>query len=379
MQIELRKIDGVRPYERNPRINDGAVDAVAKSIREFGFRQPVVVDTEGVIVCGHTRWKAAKELGLERIPVHVAADLSPEQLKAYRLADNKTSELSEWDFELLPLELSELQGMDFDLSLLGFDSDELDKLLNGESVTEGQTEPDAVPEVPEEPASKRGEIYQLGRHRLICGDATNSSDVEALMDGAKAGLFLSDPPYNVSYEGGTGLAIQNDEMEDSQFREFLTLAFKNAVEALNPGGSFYIFHADSEGYNFRAACRAAGLQVRQCLVWVKDVFVLGRQDYHWRHEPCLYGWRDGAAHSWYSDRSQTTVLEFKRPKRSELHPTMKPVEMLVYLIRNSSKRDDLVLDPFGGSGSTLIAAEQTACCPKTQPNDLTGKVRQIRV
>lgn len=362
MEIIQMKIADVIPYERNPRINDNAIEAVAASIKEFGWRAPIVVDENKVIICGHTRLLAAKHLGLDTVPVHIAKGLSLEQVKAYRIADNKTGEIAEWDYDLLSLELTDLQQADFDLSLLGFDADELDKLLNGEdAVAEGMTNPDEVPEPPEEPISKRGEIYQLDSHRLMCGDATDNANVEALMCGEKANLLLQDPPYNVAYEGGTAehLTIQNDNMDDAAFFNFLTDAFKCAVEVMKPGASYYIFHADSEGYNFRGACKAAGLQVRQCLVWKKDSLVLGRQDYQWEHEPILYGWKDGAAHNWYSDRKQTTVLEFDRPKRSELHPTTKPVEILVYLIKNSSQRGELVADFFGGSGSTLIACEQT--------------------
>jgi site-specific DNA-methyltransferase (adenine-specific) len=362
MEITKMKIADVIPYERNPRINDGAVEAVAASIKEFGWRAPLVVDENNVIICGHTRLKAAEHLGLDTVPVHVAKGLTPEQIKAYRIADNKTGEIAEWDFDLLPLELADLQNMDFDLSVLGFDTDELDKILNGDDViTGGQTDPDEVPETPEIPVSKAGEIYQLGRHRLMCGDSTNSVDIEALMNGEKVNLLLQDPPYNVAYEGGTAehLTIQNDNMDDAAFFNFLTDAFKCAVEVMTPGAAFYIFHADSEGYNFRGACKVAELQVRQCLVWKKDSLVLGRQNYQWIHEPILYGWKDGAAHNWYSDRKQTTVLEFDRSKKSELHPTTKPVEILIYLIKNSSQRNELVADFFGGSGSTLIAAEQT--------------------
>jgi len=362
MNVELKNVDEIRPYEKNPRINDGAVDAVVKSIREFGFRQPIVVDNDGVIIVGHTRWKAAKKMGIEKVPVHVATDLSPEQIKAYRIADNKTNEIADWDYELLPIELSELQNMDFDLSLLGFDDSELEALLNGKEadvVTDGMTDPNEVPEAPEEAVSKRGEIYQLGNHRLMCGDSTKSEDVTALMNGELADILVTDAPYNVAYEGGTGMTIQNDDMSDGDFRNFLISAFKNAHDIMKPGASFYLFHSDTEGLNFRSACVAAGLKLRQCLVWKKNSLVLGRQDYKWIHEPILYGWKDGAAHNWFSDFSQTTVLEFARPKKSELHPTMKPVEMLIYLMKNSSKKGDLVADFFGGSGSTLMAAEQT--------------------
>jgi len=362
MNVELKNVDEIRPYEKNPRINDGAVDAVVKSIKEFGFRQPIVVDADGVIIVGHTRWKAAKKMGREKVPVHVAQDLTPEQIKAYRIADNKTNEIADWDYELLPIELSELQNMDFDLSLLGFDDSELEALLNGKEddvVTDGMTDPNEVPEAPEEAVSKRGEIYQLGNHRLMCGDSTNSDDVTALMNGELADILVTDAPYNVAYEGGTGMTIQNDDMSDGDFRNFLISAFKCAHDIMKPGASFYLFHSDTEGLNFRSACVAAGLKLRQCLVWKKNSLVLGRQDYKWIHEPILYGWKDGAAHNWFNDFSQTTVLEFARPKKSELHPTMKPVEMLIYLMKNSSKKGDTVADFFGGSGSTLIAAEQT--------------------
>ena len=371
MNIQNMKITDIRPYEKNPRINAGAVDAVAASIKEFGWRAPIVVDREMVIICGHTRLLAAKKLGLDVVPVHVADNLTPEQVQAYRIADNKTGEIAEWDYSLLPLELQELQEANFDLSLLGFDADELDKLLNGETeeITEGETEPDAVPEVPEIPASRTGEIYQLGDHLLMCGDATNPDDVAALMGEEEADLWLSDPPYNVAYEGSNGLTIENDNMSDSNFREFLRTAFDNVHNHMKPGASFYIFHADSEGYNFRGACHDIGLKVRQCLVWKKNSLVLGRQDYQWTHEPCLYGWKDGAAHNWYSDRCQTTVMEFDKPKRNDVHPTMKPVEMLIYLLKNSSERGNIVIDTFGGSGSTLIACEQTGRVCKTMELD----------
>ncbi len=362
LKIVYFKVDELIPYNNNPRINDKAVAPVAESIKEFGFKVPVVIDENHVIICGHTRFLAAKSLNIKELPCVIATDLSPEQIKAYRIADNKTGEIAEWDYELLPIELSELQGMDFDLSLLGFDTSELEQLMNGtedDVVTDGMTDPDEVPEAPEEPVSKKGEIYQLGNHRLVCGDSIKSDDVKALMNGELADLWLTDPPYNVAYENDAGMTIQNDNMGDSEFLAFLISAFKNAVQVMKQGASYYIFHADSEGYNFRGACIVAGLKVRQCLIWKKDSLVLGRQDYHWLHEPVLYGWKDGASHSWYSDRKQTTVMEFDRPKKSELHPTTKPVEMLIYLIKNSSKKGDLVVDFFGGSGSALIAAEQT--------------------
>ncbi len=362
MNVSEVDIKLIKPYEHNPRFNDDAVDSVAKSIKEFGWRSPIVVDKDNIIIAGHTRWKAAKQLGLTTVPVHVADNLTPEQVQAYRIADNKTGEIAEWNYEMLPVEIRELQDANFDVSLLGFDTDELEKLLNGtdsDSIEDGETDPDAVPEAPEDPRSKNGILYELGKHRLMCGDATSSVDVDSLMGDDIANLWLTDPPYNVAYEGNHGMTIENDDMSDSAFREFLRLAFEAAHNAMAPGSSFYIFHADSEGYNFRGACHDVGLQVRQCLIWKKNALVLGRQDFQWIHEPALYGWKDGAAHNWYNDRSQTTVMEFNKPKHNDVHPTMKPIDLLIYLLKNSSQRDDIVLDTFGGSGSTLIACEQT--------------------
>lgn len=359
MQVELRSPNSITPYPGNPRVNDGAVDAVAASLKEFGFRQPIVVDEEGVIIVGHTRWKAAQKLGLEQIPVHVAMNLSPEQIKAYRIADNKTNELATWDKALLPLELAELKACDYDLGLLGFEPDELAKWLGGET-TDGLCDPDDVPAPPDEPVTQPGDLWILGEHRLLCGDATSDVDVTRLMQREKADLLLTDPPYGVSYVGKTkdALTIENDSLDDEAFREFLVVAFVNAFNVLKPGAAFYIWHADSEGFNFRGAIHDCGELVRQCLIWNKNSMVMGRQDYHWKHEPCLYGWKNGASHRWYADRSQTTVLDFARPSRSEIHPTMKPAALIAYQIGNSTKQRDLVFDPFLGSGTTIIAAQQ---------------------
>jgi DNA modification methylase len=362
MQIVNMKIADIHPYEKNPRFNDDAVEAVAKSIKEFGWRSPIVVDKDYVIVCGHTSYKAAQQLGLAEIPVHVAKELTPQQIQAYRIADNKTAEIAEWNYELLPLELQELQDAEFDLSLLGFDSDELEKILNGgddKTVLDGETEPDTVPEIPEEAVSCAGEVYQLDDHLLICGDAANSEDYAKLMNEDKADLYLTDPPYNVKLEGSNGLTIMNDNIPDGDFRELLDSSFTNARTVLKPGAAFYIFHSDSESANFRLACKGAELPVHETLYWVKNALVLSRFDYHYKSESILYGWKEGAAHNWYSDRCQTNILEFNKAKANDVHPSMKPVEMLVYLIQNSTKRGDTVLDNFGGSGSTLIACEQT--------------------
>lgn len=353
MQIKEIEISSLIEYENNPRNNDGAVDAVAESIKQFGFKVPIVIDRDNVIVAGHTRLKAARKIGLEKVPCIVADDLTTEQIKAYRLADNKTAELAEWDFSALEIELAEIES-DFDMSAFGFDISDFEDIYE---ITE-----DEVPEVDEEnePICKTGDIWNLGKHRLMCGDSTNVSDVEKLMNGDKADLLLTDPPYNVAYEGGTKekLKIENDDMSDEEFQEFLISAFENSNIVMKDGASFYIWHSDSEGFNFRSACKNTGWKIRQCLIWVKNSIVLGRQDYQWKHEPCLYGWKDGAAHYFVDDRTQSTVWEFNKPLRNIEHPTMKPVDLIARAINNSSRSDNIVLDIFGGSGTTLIACEQ---------------------
>lgn len=355
MNVQQVKIEKVKPYDKNPRKNKAAVDYVANSIKEFGFQQPIVVDKDMVVIEGHTRLKAAKKLKLKEVPVVIADNLTEEQVKAYRLADNKTAEKAEWDFDLLTDELLSLQELDFDMEQFGFDFDFGE---DEEAVEDDNWEAD----VPEEPISKRGDIWVLGRHRLMCGDSTDAADVALLMDGNKADMLLTDPPYNVDYTGKASeletRKIENDKMEDSAFQDFLTSAFENAAENMKAGGVFYIWHADSEGLNFRVACKKAGFQVRQCLIWNKNAMVMGRQDYQWKHEPCLYGWKDGASHLWASDRKQTTVLEFEKPQKNNLHPTMKPIKLFDYQIKNNTKGDDIVLDLFGGSGTTIMAAEQ---------------------
>ena len=268
MQIQNVPITSVKPYEKNPRVNDDAVDAVAKSIKEFGWQQPIVVDKDMVVICCHTRLRSAERLGLTEVPVIVADNLTPKQVKAYRIADNKTGEIAEWNYDLLPFEIKDLQDANFDLSLLGFDTDELDKILNGDAdkqVATGETEPDAVPEAPEVAVSVRGEVYQLGEHRLMCGDSTDAADTEKLMAGDKAILYLVDPPYNVALQGSNGLTIKNDDMSDSDFRKFLNSAFKCASGVLEPGAVFYIFHSDSESVNFRLAAKENDLGVHETL------------------------------------------------------------------------------------------------------------------
>ena len=366
MNIVNVKIAEITPYANNPRNNDGAVESVAKSIEKFGFIGAIILNKDKVIINGHTRVKACKKLGMETVPAIIVDHLTKEQEDALRIADNKTGEIAEWNEDLLRAELKALEEAGFGIEDLGFDNSELEALLEGDvSVSVGETDPNAAPEVPEVAVSRPGEVYVLGNHRLVCGDSTKAEDVGRVCKEGEADMWLTDPPYNVAYEGSNGLTIQNDSMEDVKFREFLRTAFGHAEKTLKPGAPFYIFHADSEGYNFRGACHDIGLRVRQCLVWKKNALVLGRQDYQWIHEPCLYGWKEGGPHPWYADRSQTTVMEFNKPKKNDVHPTMKPVEMLVYLLQNSSRRGDVVLDTFGGSGSTLIACEQTGRVCKT--------------
>lgn len=351
MNIINMNITELKPYEKNPRINDNAVEYVANSIKEFGFKVPIVIDQNNVIVAGHTRLKAAKQLGLKEVPVIIAEDLTPEQIKAFRLADNKTAEFAQWNNDLLLGELMDLKTESFDMLPFGF----IDESESYQEVEEDDYEIN----LPEEPISKYGDVYKLGDHVLMCGDSTKE-DIKILMNDIKINLFITDPPYNVDYEGKTkdNLKIMNDKMENANFKAFLIDAFKNADSVMNEGAAFYIWHADSEGFNFRSACTEIGWTIRQCLIWNKNSMVMGRQDYQWKHEPCLYGWKEGAAHNWYSDRKQTTVLEFNKPSKNELHPTMKPIDLISYQIQNSSKQNDKVLDLFGGSGSTLIACEQ---------------------
>lgn len=354
-KIEYWALANIKPYPKNPRINDDAVDFVANSIKEFGFRSPIVVDKDGVVIAGHTRLKAAKKLGLKDAPVIVASDLSDEQVRALRLADNKTAEVSEWDLDLLDQEIAEIA--DLDMADFGFDGVELDEELNSstEAVDDDFEEPEDI-----EPTAKRGQVYRLGNQLLMCGDSTNENDVKKLMGGEQADLLITDPPYNVAYEGKTAekLKIENDSMDSNSFYDFLHAAFTSAVNNMKPGAAFYIWYASSSVSEFCAAAKDAGLLVKQELIWNKNVMVLGRQDYQWKHEPCLYGWKDGGSHHWYSDRKQTTVLDFDKPVASHLHPTMKPIPLFDYQIKNSSKPGDRVLDIFGGSGTTLMACQQ---------------------
>lgn len=353
---------------------------MANSIREFGFKQPIVIDRNRVIIAGHTRWKAAKELGLKEVPCIMADDLTPSQVKAYRLADNKVAEASEWDYDLLEEELEGI--LDIDMSDFGFETESED--------TAEAVEDEYEPDIPPEPISKTGQIYQLGDHRLMVGDSTSAADVDALCNGDTMDLVVTDPPYNVDIENSQGMKIENDDMSSDDFYDFLVAAFTNMNDHLKAGGAFYIWHASRTQRAFEDALNAVGLEVREQLIWNKNALVLGRQDYQWKHEPCFYGWKDGASHYFVNTRTLTTVIDEdpidldamkkdqlkglltrilggypevtvineKKPAVNDLHPTMKPIRLIAQQVKNSSRTKERVLDLFGGSGSTLIACEQ---------------------
>ena len=370
MNIESRLLADIVPYAKNAKKHDNRqINNVAESIKQYGFVQPIVIDRDGVIVIGHCRALAAKKLGMKEVPCVCVDDLTPEQVNALRLVDNKSNE-SDWDFDLLADEIPglDLSSFDFDWGL--------------PEITEEVIE-DEAPEVDEdaEPIAKLGDIWQLGRHRLMCGDSTSIEDVEKLMAGQLADMLLTDPPYNVAYEGKTKdrLTIQNDSMDNDSFRQFLRDAFSSADAVMKQGAVFYIWHADSEGYNFRGACFDIGWKVRQCLIWNKNSMVMGRQDYQWKHEPCLYGWKEGASHLWASDRKQTTVIDYQRPTKAEIHPTMKPVGLFDYQIKTNTKGGDIVLDLFNGSGTTIMACEQNgrvARCMELDPRYVDACVKR---
>jgi DNA modification methylase len=359
-RVVMTRVGDLTPYARNARTHsDEQVAQIAASIKEFGWTNPILVDGEKGLIAGHGRLAAARKLGMEEVPVIELTHLSETQKKALILADNKLALNAGWDAELLNLELEELELEGVDLNLVGFGEEERNA-LRPEVVNEGLTDEDAVPETPEEPITKPGDIWILGKHRLMCGDSTSMDHLATLTAGAFVDMWLTDPPYNVAYEGKTkdALKIKNDSMADDQFRQFLRDSYTAADSVMKPGAVFYIWHSDSEGYNFRGAAHDSGWKVRQCLIWKKSTIVMGRQDYHWKHEPCLYGWKEGAGHLWAADRKQTTILEFDKPSRNGEHPTMKPVALFEYQMLNNTKGGDIVLDSFGGSGTTLIAAEK---------------------
>ena len=406
MKIETVSVDSVKEYERNPRVNDGAVGAVANSIREFGFRVPVILDGENVLVAGHTRVKAARQLGMTEVPAVRADDLTPEQIRAYRIADNKTADLATWDFDLLPAELSELQGMDVDLSLLGFNEDELAKFLDP-GIQDGLTDPDEVPEPPDEATTQPGGLWILGDHRLLCGDSGSEADVDRLLDGAKIHLVNSDPPYNVKVEPRSNNAISaglssfqateakrqgklkhhqgldlarhptkskathkklrakdrpltNDFVSDEEFDRLLRAWFGNIARVLLPGRAFYIWGGYAKCGNYPPVLKACGLYFSQSIIWDKQHPVLTRKDFMGAHEWCFYGWREGAAHVFLGPNNATDLWRVKKVNpQSMVHLTQKPTELATRAIQCSSRVGENVLDLFGGSGSTLIACEQT--------------------
>lgn len=358
MQIVYLSPHDLKPYENNTRKhNPDDIDGIKKSILAVGFRDPIGIwGKENLIVEGHGRQIAAIELGIERVPCIRLDDMTEDQRKEYAIRHNRTAELSSWDFGKLEEELAALELQGIDMSDLDFDLD----VLGGGGMDEFDITEDEPPEPPATATAKRGDIWQLGRHRLMCGDSTVIDEVKMLMGGEMADMLVTDPPYNVNYEGKTKnrLKIENDNQTDGSFRQFLVDAFTAADAVMKPGAVFYIWHSDSEGYNFRGACRDCGWTVRQCLIWNKNSMIMGRQDYQWKHEPCLYGWKDGAGHLWASDRKQTTVIDFNKPIKNDIHPTMKPVGLFDYQIRNNTKGNDTVLDLFGGSGTTIVACEQ---------------------
>jgi len=367
LKIEYVDIESIKPYKNNAKLHPKEqIEQIKRSIEQFGMDDPIGI-WKDEIVEGHGRLIACKELGMTEIPIIRLDHLTDEERKAYTLAHNKLTMNSDFDLDILNDELMNFDTID--MSDFGFD-------LDFDVEEETEIIEDEVPEVPEEPKAKLGDIYQLGNHRLMCGDSTKEEDVNKLVGEQKIDLLITDPPYNVSlgqekghkirpseakqlHRRTDGLVIENDCWEnEEEFIEFLTNVFKNALNVMKNGAVFYIWYADTQALNFRLAAKKSGMTIRQNLIWNKSVFAFGRQDYQWKHEPCLYGWKDGASHNWYNNRSQTTVLDFKKPSKSELHPTMKPIELFDYQIKNSSKKGDIVLDLFGGSGTTIMACEQ---------------------
>ena len=357
-EMQLVSIDKLIPYINNARTHSPEqIKKLRASLREFGFINPVIIDKDFNVIAGHGRLLAAKEEGIKEVPCVFVDYLTEAQKKAYIIADNRMAMDAGWDEELLRVEIEALQAEAFDLSLTGFDDTEIADLFGDDS--DVQEDDFDVDEELEKPTfSKAGDVWTLGRHRLVCGDSTKEETFATLMQGRKANLVVTDPPYNVNYEGTAG-KIKNDHLADEQFYQFLYDAFSNIEKVMADDASIYVFHADTEGLNFRKAFSDAGFYLSGCCIWKKPSLVLGRSPYQWQHEPCLFGWKKNGKHQWYSDRKQTTIWEFEKTKKNTDHPTMKPIPLLAYPIQNSSMSNTLVLDPFGGSGSTLIACEQT--------------------
>lgn len=357
-EMTLVNVDKLIPYVNNARTHSPEqISKLRSSLREFGFINPVIIDKDFNIIAGHGRVLAAKAEGIDEVPCVLVDYLTEAQKKAYIIADNRMALDAGWDEELLKVELEALEGADFDLALTGFDEDEIEDFFKGEKTDVEDDDYDLTKALEEASFVEKGDVWVVGRHRLVCGDATNPDDVNKLMDGKRANLILTDPPYGVSFCSSAGLKIQNDSLKNEEFYEFLLKAFKNMVDHCEAGAVAYCFHADTEGLNFRTAFIDAGFHLAGCCIWVKDSLVLGRSDYQWQHEPVLYGFLQNGKHRWYSDRKQTTIWNFKKPKRNENHPTSKPLDLLAYPIQNSSQENAIVVDTFGGSGSTLMACE----------------------
>lgn len=359
-EMKLVPIETLVPYVNNARTHSPEqILKLRSSLREFGFINPVIIDKDYNIIAGHGRVEAAKAEGINEVPCVLVDHLTEAQKKAYILADNRMALDAGWDEELLKVELEALEAEAFDLSLTGFDEKELSDLFKTENQDVEDDDYDLTKALEKASFVEKGDVWVVGRHRLVCGDATNPEDVNKLMDGKRANLVLTDPPYNVGFKSSDGLTIKNDKQKNDEFYNFLFSAFKNMVDHCEHGASAYCFHADTEGLNFRTAFSDAGFHLAGCCIWVKDSLVLGRSDYQWQHEPVLYGFLKNGKHSWYSDRKQTTIWNFKKPKRNENHPTSKPLDLLAYPLQNSSQENAIVIDTFGGSGSTLMACELT--------------------
>lgn len=357
-EMKLIETSKLIPYVNNARTHSPAqVMKLRSSLREFGFINPVIIDRDLNVIAGHGRIMAAKEEGIKEIPCVFVDYLTEAQKKAYILADNRMAMDAGWDEELLKIEIEALQAEAFDIGLTGFDDKEIaDLFASDDDVEDDDFDVDAELEKPT--FTKAGDVWVLGNHRLVCGDSTNPETYELLMEGKKANLVVTDPPYNVNYEGSAG-KIKNDNMANDKFYQFLFDAYSCMYQAMADDASIYVFHADTEGLNFRRAFAEAGFYLSGTCIWKKQSLVLGRSPYQWQHEPCLFGWKKSGKHQWYSGRKETTIWEFDKPKKNGDHPTMKPVPLLAYPIKNSSMTNCIVLDPFGGSGSTLIACEQT--------------------
>nr|DAM69481.1 MAG TPA: adenine specific DNA methyltransferase [Caudoviricetes sp.] len=359
-EMNLVDIDKLIPYVNNARTHSKEqINKLRASIREFGFINPVIIDRDYNVIAGHGRIMAAKAENITEVPCVFVDYLNDSQKKAYILADNRMALDADWDEELLRVEIESLQGADFDLNLTGFDEAELMDIFGDDNQSRAKDDDfDLTAALEKASFVEKGDVWTVGRHRIMCGDATSSEDVSTLMGNTKANLILTDPPYGVSFKSSSGLTIQNDSMKNEEFYNFLLASFKCMAEHLENGGSAYVFHADTEGLNFRKAFIDAGFHLAGCCIWVKDSLVLGRSDYQWQHEPVLYGFMQNGKHKWYSDRKQTTIWNFDKPKRNANHPTSKPLDLLSYPIGNSTQENGVVIDTFGGSGSTMMACEQ---------------------